>query len=342
MKNILAKIRGSRVLSIIACAVIIVLIGAGAFALYEHHQAKVAAGTLTINGNVDLREVSLAFKNSDRIAEVLAEEGDSVKKGQVLARLDTNDLQYKIKITQSQIDAQQAAVDKLHNGTRQEDLAQAAAKYNAAVAERDFLQREYDRKANAFETSGGRSVSRDALDDARSKLDVAAAKANEAREANNLAIAGPRAEDVAAGEAKLESLKNELAQEQYTLTQSELTAPQDGVIRSRLLEAGDMASPQKPVFRISLNTKKWVRVYVKESDLGKLHEGSAASVYIDSFPNKAIPGQVGYISSTAEFTPKNVETNELRPALLYEVRVYVEDPDNLLRMGMPATVKIKL
>jgi HlyD family secretion protein len=342
MKALIAKIKGSKVLTGVAVGVIALIVIFCVHALYKAHEARIAAKTLTLNGNVDLREVSLAFKNSDRIDEILVEEGDTIKKGQVLARLDTQDLKYKIKITESQIAAQQAAVDKLHNGTRQEDLAQAAAKYNAATAERDFLQREYDRKANAFSSSNGKSVSREALDDARSKLDVAVAKAKEAEEANNLAIAGPRAEDVAAGEAKLESLKNELNQENYTLSQSELIAPSDGVIRSRLLEPGDMASPQKPVFRISLNTKKWVRVYVKETDLGKLHEGSEASVYIDSYPNKAISGQVGYISSTAEFTPKNVETSDLRPALLYEVRVYVDDPDNLLRMGMPATVKVSL
>ena len=126
------------------------------------------------------------------------------------------------------------------------------------------------------------------------------------------------------------------------MAQSELTAPQDGGIRSRLMEVGDMASPQKPVFRMSLNTKKWVRVYVKEGDLGKIREGMDARVYTDSDPKNPVKGQIGYISSTAEFTPKNVETSELRTALLYEVRVYVTDPENRLRMGMPATVKIGL
>ena len=309
----------------------------GGMALYERHEAKLAAQTLTLNGNVDLREVSLAFKNSDRIAEILAEEGDTVKKDQVLACLDSDALQYKVKIAEAQVAAQQAVVDKLHNGTRRQELDQAAAKAQETAANRDFLQREYERKQAAYDVSQGRSIS-----DVKSKLDAASARADEAQANYELALAGPRKEDIASGEAKLESLTQELKELQYTLGQYELKAPQDGVVRSRLLEVGDMASPQKPVFRISLNTKKWVRVYVKESDLGKLHEGSKASVYIDSFPNHAIQGQVGYISGTAEFTPKNVETKDLRPALLYEVRVYVEDPDNLLRMGMPATVKIKL
>ncbi|MBM6985125.1 MAG: efflux RND transporter periplasmic adaptor subunit [Acidaminococcaceae bacterium] len=340
MKQLLEKIKGSRKRTMAAALAAVFLLGFLAHSLYGAYQARQAAGTLTLYGNVDLREVSLAFRNNERISEILVEEGDPVRKGQVLARLDTNDLNYRIQTMKAQIAAQQAVADKLHNGTRREELAQAEARYRAAVAERDFLQRDYDRKAEAFHTSGGRSVSRQGLDDARAKLEVAAARAREAEEASNLAIAGPRAEDIAAADAKLAGLKSDLAQEEYTLSQSELTAPQDGVVRSRLLEVGDMASPQKPVFRISLNTKKWVRVYVKEADLGKLHEGSKAGVTIDSYPDKAIEGQVGYISSTAEFTPKNVETKDLRPALLYEVRVYVTDPDNLLRMGMPATVRI--
>ena len=126
------------------------------------------------------------------------------------------------------------------------------------------------------------------------------------------------------------------------LDQYVLRAPADGVIRSRLMEVGDMASPQQPVFKISLNTKKWVRAYVKELDLGRIYEGQSANVYIDSNPNKPITGQIGYISSTAEFSPKTVQTDELRTDLLYEVRVYVTDEDNVLRMGMPATVKIDL
>ena len=103
-----------------------------------------------------------------------------------------------------------------------------------------------------------------------------------------------------------------------------------------------MASPQQPVFKMSFGEKKWVRVYVKEADLGKIYEGQTASVLIDSQKEHPIGGTVGYISDTAEFTPKMVQTDELRPSLLYEVRVMVEDTDNVLRMGMPAAVRIDI
>lgn len=335
------KIKGNKKLVIILLIVLVIL-GAGFYMVREKSAERLAASELTLKGNVDLREVSLAFRNSDRISEMFVEEGDRVTKGQVLAKLETEDQLHQIAVTKANIGAQQAQVDKLHNGTRAEDLAQARAKLDEARAEKDFLTADYRRKLDAYNASGGKSVSRQVLEDARTKLKVAEARMNQAEEANNLAIAGPRSEDVAAGEAQLESLKSTLARQEYNLSQSELIAPSDGVVRSRLLEVGDMASPQKPVYRISLNSKKWVRVYVSEKDLGKIHEGSRAEVYIDSDPENGIEGQVGYISSTAEFTPKNVETSELRTALLYEVRVYVTDPDNKLRMGMPATVKVKL
>ena len=335
------KIRAHKKLAVILL-IAVLLLGAGFYAYRSRKAAEESAGQLVLKGNVDLREVSLAFRNSDRIAEIFVEEGDAVKKGDLLARLDTKDMEHQMAVTKAQIAAKEAQVDKLHNGSRPEELAQAEARVNAARAEKDFLSSDYERKQAAYESSKGKSISREALDDAKAKLNVAWEKVHEAEEANRLAQAGPRSEDVAAGEAELDVLRGTLEREEYTLSQSELTAPQDGIIRSRLMEVGDMASPQKPVFRISLNSKKWVRVYVKEGDLGKIHEGSRADVYIDSDSSHPVEGQVGYISSTAEFTPKNVETSELRTALLYEVRVYVNDGDNKLRMGMPATVKVRL
>ena len=125
----------------------------------------------------------------------------------------------------------------------------------------------------------------------------------------------------------------------YNLSQTTLVAPDDGLIRSRLSEVGDMASPQAPVYILSLTSPKWIRAYVTEDRLGEIHEGMKAKVYIDSFPNEFIEGQIGYISHTAEFTPKNVQTENLRTALVYEVRIYVDDIHNRLRIGMPATIK---
>ena len=323
-----------------ACvAAVVVVAGLGGYG-YESYKTKKAAGSLTLYGNMDVREVALAFRQSDRIAEELVEEGDKVQKGQVLARLETDELKIKLGKLKAQIAAQQSVVDKLHNGTRSEDIAAAKAKADEAASQADLARQDLARVQHAFGTSGGRSVSKQDVDNARTKVEVTAAKAEAASQAYDKAVTGPREEDVRSGEQQLKALEEDKKHLEYLLSQAELKAPNDGVIRSRLLEVGDMASPQKPVFKMSLNTKKWARVYINEKDLGRIYEGMKAKIYTDSHPDKPVEGQIGYISSTAEFTPKTVQTTDLRTSLLYEVRVYVTDGDNVLRMGMPVTVKI--
>ena len=293
---------------------------------------------LVLQGNVDVREVSLAFRQSDRILEMLAEEGDRVQKGQVLARLDTQELKLQLQRLNAEIAAQQSTVDKLHNGTRPEEIRQAEGNLRQAQAAAEHAAGVYQRKRDIYTSIAG--ISQQELDNAYHDMEAKQATMSVAEAALQEAKAGPRQEDIAGAEAGLQALRNERLRYIYLLSQYELQAPDDGVIRSRLLEAGDMASPSKPVFKLSLPGKKWVRAYVPETELGRVYEGQQARVYIDSLPGKAIDGQVGYISGTAEFTPKHVQTEELRTSLVYEVRVYVDDADNVLRLGMPATVRI--
>ena len=293
---------------------------------------------LVLQGNVDVREVSLAFRQSDRILEMLAEEGDRVQKGQVLARLDTQELKLQLQRLNAEIAAQQSTVDKLHNGTRPEEIRQAEGNLRQAQAAAEHAAGVYQRKRDIYTSIAG--ISQQELDNAYHDMEAKQATMSVAEAALQEAKAGPRQEDIVGAEAGLQALRNEQLRYIYLLSQYELQAPDDGVIRSRLLEAGDMASPSKPVFKLSLPGKKWVRAYVPETELGRVYEGQQARVYIDSLPGKAIGGQVGYISGTAEFTPKNVQTEELRTSLVYEVRVYVDDADNVLRLGMPATVRI--
>ena len=293
---------------------------------------------LVLQGNVDVREVSLAFRQSDRILEMLAEEGDRVQKGQVLARLDTRELKLQLQRLNAEIAAQQSTVDKLHNSTRPEEIRQAEGNLRQAQAAAEHAAGVYQRKRDIYTSIAG--ISQQELDNAYHDMEAKQATMSVAEAALQEAKAGPRQEDIAGAEAGLQALRNEQLRYIYLLSQYELQAPDDGVIRSRLLEAGDMASPSKPVFKLSLPGKKWVRAYVPETELGRVYEGQQARVYIDSLPGKAIGGQVGYISGTAEFTPKHVQTEELRTSLVYEVRVYVDDADNVLRLGMPATVRI--
>jgi HlyD family secretion protein len=126
------------------------------------------------------------------------------------------------------------------------------------------------------------------------------------------------------------------------LADTQLLAPADAIVRTRLMEPGEMASPTKPVFSLAVIDKKWVRAYVSETKFGFVREGMKATISVDSFPGRSFDGWVGFISPVAEFTPKTVQTEDLRTSLVYEVRVFVTDPDNELRLGMPATVRLPL
>lgn len=319
---------------ILSGAAILCLVCGIGWGVYEHY-ANVKK-PLVLYGNVDIRQVSLAFNSSERIDEMTKNEGDTVTKGEVLAKLNTRPLELAIERQKAAISAQEAQVEKLHNGSRSEDIASAQAQVNALSATEANARVYYNRMLKLRSTG---AISRQTADNAEAQWKSADANLNNAQAVLDKAVNGARKEDVSVAEAQLAELKAQLKTYEYNLSQATLVAPEDGVIRSRLLEPGDMAAPSVPVYMIGITSPKWVRAYVAEDRLGDIHEGMKAKVYTDSDPSHPIEGQVGYISNTAEFTPKTVQTEELRTALVYEVRIYVQDPDNKLRMGMPATVK---
>ena len=324
--------------AVLACA----LAGGGYYGWQRGHQAD--PGTLVLNGNVDIRQVSLAFDGSGRIKTLDAEAGDTVKAGDLLGMPDgvLNIVLGQADAGAAQMQVQQENYDRLKRGARPQEIAQGKSRLAAAQAEAARANNELVRLQAAAGDTQGRAVSKQELDAAKSAAKAANAQVAEQQQALSLLQEGSRKEDVAAARAQVEASKAQLDVLQYQISQGELRAPSDGVIRSRLLEPGDMASPQKAVFAIALTQPKWVRVYVAEPDLGKVAPGMSASVTTDSAPNRPIAGKVGYIASVAEFTPKTVQTEDLRTSLVYEVRVHVDDPQNALRLGQPATVKLDL
>jgi len=295
---------------------------------------------LVLYGNVDLRQVALAFPASERVARVLAEEGQRVQAGQVLAELDTRGLRLRLAEAEAQAGAQQQVLARLKAGTRPEELAQARARTSAAQAEAELARQQLDRVLAVQQDSNGRAVSQQDVDAARARGKSAQAALEQARQGQELARHGPRREDIAQAQAQLDAANAAIALLQHQLGEASLKAPVDAIVRARLMEAGDMAAPQRPVYTLAIADPKWVRTYVREADLGRIKPGAAASISIDSQPGKPLAGKVGYISSVAEFTPKTVQTEDLRTSLVYEVRVLADDKADVLRMGMPATVRI--
>ena len=298
------------------------------------------SGTVVLHGNVDLRQVELPFNDAERIAEVLVEEGTTVKAGEVLARLDTGRLVPRVQQAEARAVVQSEALRKLRNGARPEEVAQARAAVKAAQAEAANAQSQFKRLQGISDESKGRAVSPQDLEAASTAARMSEAQAENTRKALELTLAGPRKEDIDQAKAQLDAAQADLALLQRQLADAELVSPTDGVIRNRLMEPGELATPQRPVFSIAITTPKWIRAYLSEADLSRIKVGAPAKVTTDSAADAPVEGRVGFISSTAEFTPKTVQTEELRTSLVYEIRVFVDDRDDRLRLGMPATVTI--
>ncbi len=319
--------------------IILILLGAGAYTYwpYQKNQPGEDAPELKIYGTIDIRDAALAFTEQEIVADILVEEGMPVKQGDILARLRASRLEAAIAEAKAKIAAQKETVCRLETGNRPQEIDQARAQVAAAKARVDNVRQTLKRLEK---TSGSGATSRQELDDAQSRLKVEKAQLKVCEKSLSLMVEGPRKEDISAARHQLEALEAALSQLQIRLSDMTLTAPAPGIIQSRILEKGELAGPARPAFVLALTDPKWVRAYIPEPMLGKINLGMGAMVFSDSFPGQPVPGWVGFISPVAEFTPRSVATEDLRTQLVYEARVFVKDPEDRLRLGMPVTVTV--
>lgn len=320
---------------------VLVILAGGGYTVWRFGFERPAESSdrLTLYGNVDHRQVQLAFQSTGRIEQLAVDEGDRVKEGQLLAKLDPVRYRAQLDKAEAEVDVREQELNRLLAGYRSEEIAQARAEAAAAKASLRDAAHLYERNKALYAT---KAVSRQTYDDSKARYDEARARLDKATEALNLVITGPRKEDIAAARAALRTAKASADYARRELEDTQLWAPQAGVIEQRVLEKGDMAFPQTPVFTLAVVNPVWIRAYLPEADLGRVKPGMPAKIFSDSFPGKTYPGWVGFISPTAEFTPKQVETPNLRTKLVYRVRIFACNPDRELRLGMPVTVKLDL
>ena len=311
-------------------------VGLGYRHLYPGHERS---QEVVVYGNVDLREVELAFVVQERVRRVRVEEGDWVRAGDLLAELDPERFQALVAGREAELDAARHRLAELERGSRPEEIERARAELAAAQAA--ALEAELSH-ARVEQLVREKLASPQSRDDARAALDTARARVIAAEQTLQLAVLGPREEVVAAARAQWRAAEAALAVARKDLADTRLLAPSDGVIQARVLEPGDVAGPQRPVFTLALTDPIWVRAYLPGPELGRVRPGMAAEVTTDSFPGKVYRGRIGYVSPSAEFTPKTVQTPDVRSSLVYQVRILVPDPGGELRLGMPATVRIPL
>jgi len=298
---------------------------------------KANRGDLVFYGNVDVRQVNLSFKVDGRIARLHVDEGNEVRCGQVLAELDRRYFDDELRLARARRDAQAAAWARLHHGSRPEEIAQARdlVEQRQATVERTRLE---FRRAQAL--IGRQALAKQDYDLTSASRREAEAQLASAQEALRLAELGPRIEDKDVAWAQLASEQTAVSQAERRLQDSTLVAPGDGIILTRAREVGAIVQPGETVFTLTLSSPIWVRTYIPEPELGLVQPDAAVTVLSDSQPDRPYHGHVGYISPAAEFTPKPVETPELRTRLVYRVRIVVDDPDGGLRQGMPVTVRL--
>lgn len=330
MKNIRLSGTTKRILII---AAVIAIIGAGWLWMQRGSRDGDA---LNLYGNVDIREVQLAFRQSGRVAQMLFDEGDHVEPGAHMATLDAQPFEEALAAADAAVAVAQADLDKLRRGLRPQEIAQAQEALNQALAVARDTERNFDRQSQLL-ASG--AASQKTVDAARTARDQAAASVKAARAAHSQATEGFRKEDIAAGQARLAAAQAARAQAATALADTVLLAPGTGTIIARVREPGSMVVSQSPVYSLSLDAPVYVRAYVGEPDLGRIAPGMRVRVRSDS-SDKTYQGQIGFISPRAEFTPKTVETTDLRTDLVYRLRIVVTNADAALRQGMPVTIAV--
>jgi HlyD family secretion protein len=257
----------------------------------------------------------------------------------VLATLDRRYFEDELRLARARHQEAAATLARLEHGSRPEEIAQARAQVQERRAGRDRLREDFERTRRLLTT---RAAAREEFDRLQGMLAEAEARLKAAEESLRLVEIGPRYEDIDAARARLAAEQAALIQTERRLADSNLIAPGAGIILTRAREKGAIVAAGETIFTLTLTSPVWVRTYVNERDLGRIRPHMLAEVRTDSDPDRVYRGRIGFISPTAEFTPKTVETRELRTDLVYRLRVVVEDPDGGLRQGMPVTVTLDL
>jgi HlyD family secretion protein len=286
-----------------------------------------------VSGNIETTEVDLSFRIAGQIKTLPIEEGDRVKQGQVIATLDTDTLVALQGASESEIRNAKAVLDELEEGYRVEQIEAARASAKAAESRMKNAQDEYDRYMPLYKE---KAISASTFDSKATALKVAIEDYNNAAQRLEELVKGPREQQIRAGRARLEQASWNLKKIQLDIEHSTLACPVSGVVLIKANEIGEVILPGATVATVAAVDEVWLKGYVAEDKLGQVKLGQKAEITTDTYPGKIYPGTVTFISSRAEFTPKNVQTREERVKQVYRVKITIKNPEQELKIGMPA------
>jgi HlyD family secretion protein len=322
--------------------IVILLAAAAAAGVYYYPrltQKAAPVNQLTLSGNIEAHESLVGFKVPGRIVELPVEEGQQVAQGALLARLDDADLKQRIRIDEATVGVRESDLALTLAGTRQQEVK--AAQQTMIDAEADQTQKKLDNE-RAQKLFARDEVSAQERDLAATAQQRAEAIFKAAQQRYNEAVEGSRKEDIAIARANLNQAGASLGLSQVNLSYSILRAPSAGVVTVRQAELGEVVAPGSPVVTIADLDHIWLRAYIAETDLGSVHWGQDAVITTDTYPGKQYHGRISFISSTAEFTPKSVQTFKERVTLVYRIKIDIDNPNHELKPGMPADARIDL
>lgn len=383
---------------------LIVVIGLGVWVYHSFFKTPGRHDTLTLSGNIEVTETRLSFKISGRMAERLVDEGDIVKRGQLVALLESTDQEIAVSGARASLSYAKAVLSEFEAGSRKEDIRKALAmvkEKNARLrelqkgyrtqeietsraeveragailegakaqfelakadyerhrnlrkdgvvseSEYDLVYRRYESALSTYEEAkAGLRGTKENLDlrqeGTRSEQIAQARQALEQAEANyELIKTGPRVEAIEQAKAQADIAREALRSAEQNLTYTKLFSPSHGVVLSKAAEPGEYLNPGSPVVSIGNLDNVWLRAYVNEKDLGLVKLGQDVKVTTDAYPGKIYKGNIIFISSEAEFTPKAVQTFEERVKLMFRIKVDIQNPNWELKIGQPADARVK-
>jgi HlyD family secretion protein len=317
--------------------IIAIIAIAAVAALILNRRSSAVKGELKISGTVEATSVELSFKVGGRLSRRLVDEGMQVTAGQTVALLEDDELKQERSARSADEKAVRAALADLEAGSRREEIAQGEAALNRMKADADKLARDAERAESLFTRE---VIPRQELDAARAGRDASAAAVREGEQHLKLLKAGPRPDAVRQAKARVDVSAAGLSLAETRLSQAVLTAPMTGLVLAKHAEPGEMLAAGTPVVTIARMDEVWLRGYIPESDLGRVAIGQRARVTADAWPGRILEGRVSFISSEAEFTPKNVQTEKERVKLVYRIKITLPNPKGELKPGMPADAMI--
>jgi HlyD family secretion protein len=316
-------------------AAVVIIIAVVAYYLYQ--RSADGKGESRVSGNIEVTTVEVSFKIPGRVAERMVDEGEMVKTGQLVARLESQDLDHEVSLRRAELQAVDAELNELLAGSRKEEISQAEAALDSVQAEAKRLADDYRRQETLFSRG---VIPQQKFDAAKAAYQASRAQSRQAAEALALVRKGPRKERIEGARARLREAEAALAIAETRLGYADLASPVSGMVLAKNIEPGEQVAAGTPVITVGELGNVWVRAYINETDLGRVKLGQKARVTTDTWPGKAYDGIVTFIASEAEFTPKNVQTQKERVKLVYRVKITIPNPKMELKPGMPADAEI--